>query len=116
MGRLPKALALLLLVTVAAATVSGQVLATSAAPQGSLGGCHEQLPPAPAPIPANYKCCVAGHGLAIVQVPPDLRPMQLYAVAVSRFNAALGPIAGDDCLRMPLPLTGDPPGLTPLRI
>lgn len=116
MGRLSKALAMLLLVTVAAAAAPAEGWATPAPPHQRLGGCHEQAPPTPAPTPADYKCCLAGHGLAIVQESAAPRPVQLYVAPATHFIPASAPVTGATSLRSPLSLSGDPPGVTPLRI
>lgn len=116
---------------VAAAVVFGSLAAGNAshpdAPSAPAqnAGCHEHSQ-APKPVPANrtpdnpapvsYDCCQNGHGIALVRA-VEVGSRDLTIVALNRVSVDLQPRAeADSVLFSSIPSTGEPPGLTPLRI
>jgi hypothetical protein len=75
MMKIRHSMALLLL---AGAIMSSLAMQTSTAGHGSrpIGGCHDPGKKVPAPKHADYACCVAGHGVAMVQT-SDVRRIPL---------------------------------------
>src|SRR5258708_25210173 len=93
--------------------VGVQALALPVPPPAHSAGCHEHSGTVPAPSPASYRCCVAGHHAAIPGVTFTPRPLVVHAAhAGSEFlTSATGPyfvVSAGPSYR--------PPGIAPLRI
>jgi hypothetical protein len=96
----------------------------SAARSGRPAGCHEHggrnssnfpHPQSSPPAPANYQCCLTGHGAAVVWVSDSEQPSSLPTrVALSIEPARVVSARGD--LEVSTLLSNDPPGMTPLRV
>jgi hypothetical protein len=115
MGPVAKTLAFLLLVTVVGTALPVQVMtAAPALPARMGGGCHEPAPPAHAPQPASYQCCVAGHRAAILQQAIVSRPALIHLGQAAEFTQRAAALL--DRSPEPLNLYGDSPGISPLRI
>lgn len=77
-------------------------------------GCHDHGKKAPVRPPANYACCVAGHGSAIPQA--SCMPQPLLQVSLNPMPTAASSLAafrGSENLTV---TPGWPPGGTPLRV
>lgn len=74
MQPISRTVAVLLLVTIAAALPGVQASALSAA-QPAHPGCHGHAPATPTPAPTSYQCCVSGHHQAMASTPFSLRPL-----------------------------------------
>jgi hypothetical protein len=115
METVPKTLAFLLLVTVVGTALPVQVMAAAPAlPARMGGGCHQPAPPAHAPQPASYLCCLAGHGSAILQQAAISRPALIHLGQASEFAQRAAAVL--DGSPEPPNLYGDSPGIAPLRI
>lgn len=114
MGFLPKTLAFWLLVSLVATALPVQGMAATPAPVAGMGGCHEPAPPSPAPQPASYQCCLAGHRSAILQQAMVSRPALIHLGQTAEFAQPVAAVLD----RSPEPpnLYGNSPGITPLRI
>lgn len=107
---------LIFLITVAVAARSPAALAVvsghslpAAAPS-----CHQHSSKAPAPGPVSFQCCVSGHQAAIILLLFEIQPPQ---VTASTFTLATYMPSGAETLTAILvSLSGDPPGIVPLRI
>ena len=126
-----KILGLLLIAAVAIAPLAAGALAeadNAAALLAGLGerpaGCpmhraktlpDSQPPHFPRPAPADYQCCLTGHDAAVVPASYSLQPpaegtrvtVQIEPAPTVRFLSGL---------EVPIVLSADPPGTTPLRI
>jgi hypothetical protein len=129
MQRTSRTIAVLLLVTIAAALpgvqVQTQALALSAAPPSLAqsshpAGCHSQdqagqAPAAPTPARSNYDCCASGHHHAMASASFSLRPL----VALFHIDAAddhrLNSGFSSPAAALAIPSTS-PPNTSPLRI
>lgn len=110
-----RTIAVLLLVTIAAALPGAQALAFAAPQPEHPAGCHRQNPATPTPARNNYQCCVNGHHHAMASASFSLHPL----VALFDRDAGEGlwlysgfsyPAAA-----LAIPSTS-PPGISPLRI
>jgi hypothetical protein len=76
-------------------------------------GCHERGK-SPEPVPVSYKCCLAGHGSAMLEAIFVLQPTLLPVVrTVLPAHTAAAIVLS---FHEPLTLSGSPPGMPPLRI
>ncbi|MBZ5704248.1 MAG: hypothetical protein LAN63_02760 [Acidobacteriia bacterium] len=114
MGYVPKTLAFLLLVTVVATALPVQGTAAAPAPAARMGGCHEPVPPTPAPQRASYLCCLAGHRSAILQQAMVSRLALTHFGQTAEFTQPVAAVL-DRSPERPNPY-GDSPGIAPLRI
>jgi hypothetical protein len=110
----PKTLAFLLLFTVVATALPVQGMAAAPVLAAGMGGCHEPAPPSPAPQPASYQCCLAGHRSAILQQAMVSRPALIHLGQAAEFTQRAAAVL--DRSPEPPSLYGDSPGITPLRI
>jgi hypothetical protein len=108
--------AMLLLITIAAASPGAQAVALSGPQPGHPTGCHHHGPAIPAPANTSYQCCVNGHHQAIQSTSFSLRPL------VARFcgldageGISLGSVLCKHSAVMTVP-SNSPPGSAPLRI
>jgi hypothetical protein len=78
-------------------------------------GCHEHGPTNKAPQRAKFVCCLSGHDSAMVRpalvVCPSLRSSVVVYVAT-----LVNPSKGSSNFDLRLTSSGDPPGMTSLRI
>lgn len=100
--------------------------APSAAVDERLAGCHAHsgqsvpvspLPRSPQPAPVSYQCCLTGHDAAVVPASASPQPpaqWQYTQVALQIQSALTAYFLGG--LEVPILLSADPPGTTPLRI
>jgi hypothetical protein len=125
----PKILGLLLIAALVMATLVTRSLAVtvtadhaqSAALDERPAGCHahrgQSLPLSPPPAPVSYKCCLTGHDAAVVTAFASPQPpaqCQYTRVTLQIESALAAYFLGG--LEVPMLLSADPPGTTPLRI
>jgi hypothetical protein len=111
MKPLCKLIAWVLLLTVLSPVVP-QVYAATQTPQPA--GCHEHGQKVPAPSPATYQCCRAGHQFAAVREAVDFTASLLRLSSVSEFAVPASPgIVGPTVPKAP---AFGSPGFTSLRI
>jgi hypothetical protein len=89
-------------------------------------GCHAHggqslplppLPRLPIPAPVSYQCCLTGHDAAVVPASASPQPpaqWQYTRVTLQIESALTAYFLGG--LEVPMLLSADPPGTTPLRI
>jgi len=77
--------------------------------------CHHHGSNAPAPMPVNFSCCLAGHNSAIVPAHFNIQSAAA-SLAVIRPDGSLFVAASGSNLRDVTYTSGDPPGNLPLRI
>lgn len=115
MRRFRHILSLLLLTT---GTINALAAQTSTAPgvhDEQPAGCHDHGKKVPVRPPANYACCVAGHGSAIVQA--SCLPQPSLQASPGILLVAASPRKSDPRSRQSLRASaGGPPGATPIRI
>src|SRR5271157_3452620 len=111
MNRLPKIIAVVVLVAVAASLspAQGMVLPATSHP----AGCHSHRPQGPSRAPVNHQCCVSGHEAAM--------PTAGFSCAI-QLSASDGvqktlPVSSASKVSAPSVFLADsPPGSAPLRI
>ena len=106
---------LIFLITVAVAASSPAALAVVSGHSSPVAApsCHQHGSKAPAPGPVNFQCCVSGHHAAIV---PLLFEIQTPSVTASTFTLAADIPSAETLTAILVSLSGDPPGVLPLRI
>ena len=124
-----KILGLLLIAALVTATLVTRSLAVtvtadhgqSVALDERAAGCHahrgQSLPLSPPPAPVSYKCCLTGHDAAVVPASTSPQPpaqCQYKQVTLQIQSALTAYFLGG--LEVPMLLSADPPGTTPLRI
>jgi hypothetical protein len=110
-----KSLAWLLLAAVSAGSLAAHQLPLMDRPRERAAGCHEHGQKTPPPEPVSYRCCVVGHGSALLEVSYASRPT-LLATSPRILFPEHAITATLDGFQDPLMLSGDPPGNNPLRI
>ena len=123
MPGISRMMAVLLLVSVAAALPGTQAFAMAAGQfvqPARAGGCHAHSPalppPSPAPAPVSYQCCVNGHHWAIPSASFSARPLAALQVELDRGSGIpRNSIARAHCANLIVPSVS-PPGVAPLRI
>ena len=94
---------------------AARITALSAGSHLRLASCHHQRSKAPAPMPANFSCCLSGHNSAIV---PAHFSIQSAATTLALIlpDSSLFVTASGTNLRNLICSSEDPPGNLPLRI
>ena len=105
--------ALLLLASVAIATVPAHQLDGTAPARKAPVGCHDHGPN-PVPEPSSHICCQAGHESAILQASLMAPPLFIQESRLSQFNLPASPIRLSSASVLTLPVT--PPVTIPLLI
>jgi hypothetical protein len=105
--------ALLLLASVAIATVPAHQLGGAAPAPKAPVGCHDHSPD-PVPEPSSHTCCQAGHESAILQASLMAPPLFIQVSRLSQFNLPASPIRLSSVGVLTLPAT--PPVRVPLLI
>lgn len=115
MQSISRPVALLLLVTMAAALSAVQAFALSGSNPAHAAPCHHQGPISPAPARSDYQCCVTGHHQAMASASFSLRPaLAMRALeAGDRLRLCSGPFSPAAVLAIP---SVSPPCTPPLRI
>ncbi|PYX07111.1 MAG: hypothetical protein DMG88_15850 [Acidobacteria bacterium] len=109
-----KILIFLLTVAVAASSPAALAVVSGHSSPAAAPSCHQHRSKAPAPGPVNFQCCVSGHHAAII---PLLFEIQSPSVTASTFNfPAHIPRGAGTLTPILIYLSGDPPGIVPLRI
>jgi hypothetical protein len=115
MERFAKLVVFFVMVAVSASSLGAQAFLLPAQLQQPPAGCHEHGSKAPAPHSTSYQCCLTGHNTAVPQTShspePILHDMQIELLV----EAPVGSLATGG-LRQLTVSSGDPPGVTPLRI
>jgi hypothetical protein len=104
-----------LMLLLAAAVSPSMAGASMRNPAASPGGCHEHGKKVPAPQQTDYACCVAGHGVAVVQA-SDVRQTPLQASLNMVPTAAPQGVAAELNQQLSLVSSASPPTLSSLRI
>ena len=109
-------IAVLVVVTLAAAMPGVHALAFPAVPVGHPAGCHSHRPTTPSPEPPSYQCCVSGHDAAIPSAsfffrPPAAQLCSWYSDQGFRFGFVPSLRSGDITVS-----SNGPPNSAPLRI
>jgi hypothetical protein len=119
-----KILGLLLIAALVAAPLATRAWAepdhASAPPEAPIerpSTCHTHggSPGPHSPLPASYKCCLTGHDAAVVQDSTSQQPAAQYTAVPAQIESLpTGYFLGG--LQVPMVLSTDSPGTTPLRI
>jgi hypothetical protein len=115
MGRFAKSAVLLLIALMGASSLGNGWLLLNAQPfDQSAGGCHEHGSEAPSPQSAERQCCLTGHNVAVPQASHSAEPL-LHNTQTELVVAVpvTSPAARHETT---LISSGDPPGVTALRI
>src|SRR5258706_5758944 len=115
MGPFAKSFSLLLLMLVAASSLGNGWLLIYAQPlEQPAGGCHEPVSKAPAPQSTSYQCCLTGHNVAVPQTSHSVEPLLPNIQSAPVVEAPVtSPVVR---LGTTFVSSGDPPGVTTLRI
>jgi hypothetical protein len=115
MGPFTKSSVLLLIVAMSASSLGNGWLWIYAQPlEQAAGSCHEHGRKVPAPQSTSYQCCLTGHNVAVAQASHSPEPL-LHNIQIERVVAA--PVTSPAARReKTLISSGDPPGVTALRI
>jgi hypothetical protein len=116
MHGLLRMVAMLLLLSLAAALPAAEAMPLAAVPVGHAAGCHEHGPANPVPASTHYECCVNGHHAAVPSVSFSLRFAAAQAGSLERGDGPrLASILGVHSPMFVFPSIS-PPGAAPLRI
>jgi hypothetical protein len=115
MRRFPKSCVLLLIAVVAASVLgNASILVHSQPLEPPAGGCHEHGSNAPSPQSTTFHCCLTGHNVAVLQASHSAEPL-LRSIQAELVIAA--PVTSPAArFEKTLISSGDPPGVTALRI
>lgn len=113
MTRFAKKFALVVLIAMWTSSLGAQSLSLNAHPRPA-SGCHEHGSKAPAPRPADNQCCLIGHDTAAPQSSPS-QPV-LSELRADLLMLSTVRLPGDSSSNQLAMNSGDPPGITPLRI
>ncbi|HEY7096550.1 MAG TPA: hypothetical protein VH437_07495 [Terriglobales bacterium] len=114
MRRSATILSFLLVGTLYVPLLTGFALA-AAVPTAQSAGCHHHGGTKPAPRPADYTCCQAGHNSAILQAEHVVK-VSLSATLSQRFSSSLSSCTSNFVVQEIILSSSDPPGITTLRI
>jgi hypothetical protein len=114
MERFAQFIALLVLAAASANALAAHLLLFQPAHVERPAGCHEHGSEAPAPVPTSSECCVIGHNNAVTQTAYSAEPVLHDIQRDLVVEASVMPlVSGSEMLFLS---SGDPPGLTALRI
>ena len=115
MGPFAKFSVLLLIMVMGGNSLGNGWLLIYAQPlEQAAGSCHEPGSKAPPTQSTSYQCCLTGHNVAVPQASHSAEPL-LHNIQIERVVAA--PVTSPAVrLEKTLISSGDPPGVTALRI
>jgi hypothetical protein len=115
MERFAKLVVLLAMAAVSAGSLGAQVFLLPAQSQQPPAGCHEHGSKAPARHSTNYQCCLTGHNTAVPQTSHSPEPILHQLQIELLIDSPIGPLETGGLGELTVS-SGDPPGVTPLRI
>jgi hypothetical protein len=113
MSRFAQLVALSVLAGASANTLRAHLLFFQPAPVERPAGCHEHGGKAPPPLPVSSQCCLIGHDNAVTEATHSPEPV-LHDIREVVVEDSIVPLVSGS--EMPFLSSGDPPGLTALRI
>jgi len=115
MKRFAKIVVFLVMLALVSSALGAQSFVLYAQLQERPAGCHEHGGQAPESDSKGYQCCLTGHNIAIPQTPQTTEPIFHNIQSEFLIDSPIGsPATGD--LRQLIVSSGDPPGVTALRI
>lgn len=79
-------------------------------------GCHSPEAPTPAPRPASYECCAAGHIVAVPAAEFAIHPPVAALATRTEADTTVGASSRQGAAAFSNPFLDGSPGLTPLRV